>query len=402
MIRTVWLVGPLLCGALAAGAAWAAQAPAAIEVTPIDCWWRTSKSAVMVGERFTVTLTCSVYETDRDKVVVEPNQLDAAALALAPFEVVSGRRHDDLVVRPFRHFQYEFIVRIVGNAAFGQDVDIPALSIRYATHSTLAGSGGREQTYVLPALPVRVLSLVPARAGTIRDSTHEAFRELEGRRRRASAELMASAVAFAFALVLLALAVVGLVRRQRARAPARERLLAPSTTAGACLGELRRLAAEVARDGWTLDRTARALAALRVTAAVALGDTVAQARVDRTTPPREGQVPLRTGITRARRAVISAAASARAIEQRLAAGEGRRSRLDTTALEPLRESLGVFTRARYGPDGALDTAALDQALAAGLQAARRVWVSRLVLLWPARSRAVTRTAPTPGAAAWTR
>ena len=35
-----------------------------VEADPIRCWWRTSASAVRVGEPFTVVLTCAVVENE--------------------------------------------------------------------------------------------------------------------------------------------------------------------------------------------------------------------------------------------------------------------------------------------------------------------------------------------------
>src|SRR3977135_4039057 len=99
-----------------------------VEVDPINCWWRTDQTAVEVGERFTLTLTCGVVEARSNKVVVDPNQLDPSALSLAPFDIVGGTRHEDVVALPWRYFQYEYTVRIVGMTFFGQDIDIPALS----------------------------------------------------------------------------------------------------------------------------------------------------------------------------------------------------------------------------------------------------------------------------------
>ncbi len=39
------------------------------EVEPIQCWWRTSASAVRVGDTFSLVLTCAVIETASTTVV---------------------------------------------------------------------------------------------------------------------------------------------------------------------------------------------------------------------------------------------------------------------------------------------------------------------------------------------
>ena len=53
-------------------------------------------------------LTCGVIETTGIKVVPAVNQLEPGALSLTPFEVVSGGRHEDIVVPPWRYIQYEY------------------------------------------------------------------------------------------------------------------------------------------------------------------------------------------------------------------------------------------------------------------------------------------------------
>ena len=80
-------------GARPAPAAPKPRAPGDVEVEPIACWWKTDRNAVHVGERFTVTLTCSIIETAAIKVVPDLNQLEPTTVALQPFEVVNGIRH---------------------------------------------------------------------------------------------------------------------------------------------------------------------------------------------------------------------------------------------------------------------------------------------------------------------
>ena len=60
-------------------------APKDVEVAPIECWWKTDRGAVRVGERFFLTLTCAVVDTDHVKVVVDESSLAPSALQLAPF-----------------------------------------------------------------------------------------------------------------------------------------------------------------------------------------------------------------------------------------------------------------------------------------------------------------------------
>src|SRR5690348_1885884 len=83
-------------GAKAAEVATPPQAPNA-EAPPLRCWWKTSKSSIVIGERFVLTLTCGIVETARGKTVLDVNQLQPTAIQLSPFEVVSGERHEDVL-----------------------------------------------------------------------------------------------------------------------------------------------------------------------------------------------------------------------------------------------------------------------------------------------------------------
>ena len=56
--------------------------PGDVETDPIKCFWKTDRSAVIVGERFTVVLTCGIIDTDRIKAVPDYNQLEASTIGL--------------------------------------------------------------------------------------------------------------------------------------------------------------------------------------------------------------------------------------------------------------------------------------------------------------------------------
>ena len=188
------------------------HAPGDVEVEPIACWWKTDRNAVHVGERFTVTLTCSFVETNAIKVVPDLNQLEPTTVALQPFEVVNGVRHEDIRTPPWRYIQYEYTTRIIGDTFFGKDVDIPGVKVTYHIQSSIGGgSEGRDQTYALPPLAMRVNSLVPKKAADIRDTSTDTFADIETRRLRSTGELVAAAISFGFAVVLVGLALVRVV-----------------------------------------------------------------------------------------------------------------------------------------------------------------------------------------------
>jgi len=93
-------------------------------VAPIECWWKTDRSAVRVGERFTLTLTCAVLDTERVKVVVDESALAPTALHLVPFDIVGGERFRDIANGPRRFFQYQYSMRVLGEEFFGKEVTL--------------------------------------------------------------------------------------------------------------------------------------------------------------------------------------------------------------------------------------------------------------------------------------
>ena len=350
-----------------------------IEVEPIRCWWKTSTSSLIIGERFTLTLTCGIVETARIKAVIDLNQLQPTAVQLLPFDVVSGVRHDDLQAPPWRYVQHEYIVRLLGDAFFGKDVDIPALKITYHIESSIGGaSEGREQSYVLPALPMRLASLVPQKADDIRDASRDTFAEIQKRRARSTGELVAAAVFFAFAPVFIVLAAMRFLARYRLRTADAARRLPMGAVLAGCVSAVRRLQSEVARDGWTPELTGRALTLLRIAGAVALGAPVTQTIVDTNVSGREGQLVVPKGLLRRKRVLISTPTTADAIASALRKGHGAAPNPRSQAiLTDLQDSLRLFTAARYGRSGHLDATALDS----GADAMRRL---RAATLWPMR------------------
>src|SRR5215510_9559430 len=151
----------LLLGLLASVVPAAAQTGTdMVEVEPIKCWWRSSASAVRSGEPFTLTMTCSVVETEANKVVPDFSKLDPTVVQLPPFEVLGGTHAGDLVVPGKRFFQYDYRMRLIAEDAFGNDVPVPPLEVSYRIESKVQGGDtaqGRDQTYELPRATVRVL-----------------------------------------------------------------------------------------------------------------------------------------------------------------------------------------------------------------------------------------------------
>jgi hypothetical protein len=356
--------------------------PGDVEVDPIKCFWKTDRSTVIVGERFTVVLTCGIIETDRIKAVPDFNQLEGSTIGLQPFEVIKGVRHEDVRNPPYRYIQYEYTARLIAEGLFEKDIDLPAVKLTYHIQSSVGGGEtGRDQTYQLPAMAMHMASLVPKKAADIRDTTANTFAEIENRRVRSTAEYVAALIAFGFAIVLLGLSLVRVVGRYRVRTPAAERPLGVSAVLSGCLREAGRVQADAA-GGWTPELASRALTVLRIGGAVALGRPVAQSIVRAGVSPREGQLSLRKDLLGRRRSLVSTATTPGAISRSLASTNGHAPNARTEAmLREFEESLGVLSRARYGRNGKLDESSLNTAFESGVAALRRL---RTAKTWPMR------------------
>ena len=341
-------------------------------VPPIECWWKTDRSAVRVGEPFLLTLTCAVLDTERVKVVVDETSLEPSALHLTPFEIVGGQRFRDIPNAPRRFFQYQYRVRAMGEELFGREVTLPRLQISYRVQNSLQGGTalqGREAQYSLVPVPVRVLTLVPAGTTNIRDTSVETFGDIETRLFRSNLLFLSGGVALAIAVLLAITLAARAAYKHRAAAAVRQRALSPVSVLSAALGELGAVRTVSQSDGWSSDLAGRAAAAVRLACAVAVGAPIGQREVNRSTAVSEGQVaaaPL-LGMLRGKKFVLSAAVTPEA-----AAKNGHHS------APQLSQALSVFTAARYARNGDMDGVALDSALAEAADATKRLRVSRLL------------------------
>jgi hypothetical protein len=356
--------------------------PGDVETDPIRCFWKTDRSSIIVGERFTLVLTCGIIDTDKIKAVPDYNQLEPSTIGLLPFEVVKGARHEDIKASPWRYIQYEYTVRTIAEGLFDKELNVPPVKITYHIQSSIGGgSTGRDQTYQLPAIPMRIASLVPAKNTDIRDAASNTFGEIENRRVRSTGEFVAAAIAFGFAVVLLGLALVRVVGRYRVKTPASERPLGLRAVLSGVLREAREVKAD-AEGGWTPELAARALTALRIGAAVALGRPVAQAIVESHVAPHAGQLALRKGLLGRRRALVSNATTAGTIASSMANTNGRPINARTQAiLKELEASLWALSVARYGRTTTLDSTTLSTAFENGIDALQKL---RTATMWPVR------------------
>jgi hypothetical protein len=363
-------------------------APKAGEVAsdPIRCWWKADRTAVRVGERFGLVLTCAVVKTG--PITVEPvlNQLEPGALSLTPFEVVSGGpKVDDVIVPPWRYIQREYVLRLLSDGFFGQDVAIPSLMVTYNLTSAGTGQQGRDQTYILPALPIKVLSLVPKGAGDIRDASGLTFASVESRRFRASVATIAAWIAFAFAAVMALFALTRFVGLFRVRGAHVVKPLPAPSLLHASLRVLSQVKEDAARAGWTSELSRRAVSALRIAGATAVGKRVAQDFVTTDVPERDGQVTVSTGWPKRKRVLLSAATTPMTISRELDNGLRADARTRSSA-ESIAQAIGVLSAAAYGRSPG-DNAALDAALDDSTEAVRRL---RAGTMWPRRTAAALR------------
>jgi hypothetical protein len=355
-----------------------------LAANPMNCWWRVSKNAVHVGEPFGLTLTCRVIETDRLKAVPNLSDVEPTAIDLKPFEVLEGARHDDIVAPPWRYLQYLYTVRLLGEEFFGRDIVIPATTVtfRIQTGDTETAEG-TEHRYVLPSVPVRILSLLPAQAADIQEPPVDSFADLAALRLRATIEFVASAILFGFAAVLGIVGGFRVRERFRKTGPIVEKTVPVSTVLAGCVREIERARGQALRDGWTSNLAAQALTSFRVAGAIALKQPVAQTLAAADTPSREGQLALRHGILRRRYALVSAPITADAIDRLRSGGNGGRP-IDTKVLDQIRAALVALSAVRYGRLRDIDVADLDRTLDNGSSALQRL---RMTRLWPPRAAA---------------
>jgi len=248
-----------------------------VEVEPIKCWWRTSTSAVRIAESFGLTLTCSVVETETNKVVADFSKLDPTVVQLPPFEVLGGSHAGDLVVPGKRFFQYDYRLRLIAEDAFGHDVPVPPLEVSYRIESKVQGdtAQGREQSYALPRATVRVLSVVPDDATDIREAAATQFNGIENRDSRANLLQTIAGVLFSLAGVTVVVMLVSMLRRKKPLAKSAAAQTPARTILGAVAKELNAVQA-ASRGGWSQDLAGRALAAARISGSYAIGRAVGQ------------------------------------------------------------------------------------------------------------------------------
>ena len=391
---------------LVAMAATAARAQT-VQTDPLQCWWRTSAGAVRVGEPFTLVLTCAVLETDDAMVVVDQTRLEPSVVQFAPYETLGGSHGADLRTDQRRFFQYEYRLRLIADGMFGRDVALPEMKLSYRVQTKVGQKTslqGRDQTYVMPAQSMRILSLVPSDAADIRDtSASDTFSDIDQRAFRANLLTVIGSVFFVLAALM---ALVGLVRLfQRYRKPAAaasQRLISDRAILGGVGRELAAVQHDRDAGSWTPEIASRAIGALRVAATYAIGRPVSQMPASRlladgseTLEP--GRLILKAGWPRGKRIAVSGAVTSQTIARALA--RPGNTAAHTALLETVSRALAAFTVATFSRDGTVDDSALDEALASSKTLLRRM---KLEQLWFMKRLAIRRAGTPLDNRVWSR
>jgi hypothetical protein len=335
-----------------------ATPPQNVEVDPVQCWWRTSTPSVRIGEPFTVHLTCSALETDAATAVIDRSRLGAASVQFPPFEVTGGTQSADYLTPGRRFMQYHYNLRLIAEDYFGSDIVIPAMTITYRIESRVqadAAVQGREQSYEMPALMMRINSLVSSDARHIREAAVPSLDDIAAREFRARMFRLVAMILFGIAGLTLAVAFVGWYRAKRKGELQAARHFVPHRTVLAGVRRELREVQQQTRGGWSSETLARALAATRLVAGCISGQPIAQTEAEKIA---DGQLSFARGLLGRRRIAVSASATGRSVRGH-------------ATVPDLDDAMTTFTAARYGREQTYNTASLDEALATALRAADR-------------------------------
>jgi hypothetical protein len=389
-----WIALSLLSLVVLSTAAFAGQGDGAMTQTPtltqpLLCWWRTSTGAVRIGEVFSVVLTCALLETPELTVVPKTEELEPSAMRLQPFEITGGARRQDLVTKDQRFIQYEYRARLISENQFGKDVSLPELKITYSVRQRAEANArsleGREQTYRLTPMTIRVLSLVPANAVDIRDATRHTFEDVEQERSLAGVWRIASMVLLAFAALPALFAVVHLRERRRSRGPAQARVAVADASILRQAGrELSSIARARDETGWNDELILRLTTTLRIISAYALGLPVRQLPSTMAADATAGQFTVKRGWRRTPIIVPAWVTPRRLAEARAGRASSASGHVDD--LEELESMLTRVTTARYGRAFAANDA-FDETLTSARRVLRRLKLENLWVVKQVRAAA---------------
>jgi hypothetical protein len=334
---------------------------------------------VTIGETFTVTVTCAVFESADAQVVPDESRLNVASIQMAPFEILGGAHPPDVRRGLRRFFQYDYQLRIISRDAIGHDVNVPPLTISYRVHSRVGAAAkleGRDLSYVLPAMPIRVLSLVPADATDIRDASEASLATVDSWRSRSRQfELLALALA-ALAAVMLVLVVVPLARRARSTTGASPELIPDRAVLTRAAEALSDIQARATRDGWTDDIVAEALAAIRLVAAATIGRSVSQRPLPKDGVVPDGRLLVQFGRIRSVSGTVSSPVTADEVGRSAIRNAASMTVTRGHHLEGLQSGLAHFTAALYRQSPSREAVVLNEAVRHAISVATEVAAER--------------------------
>lgn len=350
---------------------------------PIRCWRQASAGAVTIGEMFTVVLTCAVYEGDNAQVVPDETRLGVASIQMAPFEILGGAHPPDVRRGTRRFFQYDYQLRIISPDAPGNDINIPPLTISYRIHSRVGAAAtleGRDLSYLLPMMPIKVLSLVPKDAADIRDAAEASLGAVDSLRFRSSVFRVLAITFGALASVMVVLALVPLARSTRAAGASESQGVPERAILARVAGELGEVQAQASREGWNEPLIGRAVSLVRIVSAAAIGEPISQKPVTPATAAADGRVTVKHGLMRPVVASASSSVTAADLARVRESQSGTLSITRRQQLESLETGLSAMTAALYSknasPDGAHDET-VRQAIAVSKEiASERRWITQ--------------------------
>jgi hypothetical protein len=324
-------------------------------------------------------LTCAAFESADAQVVPDESRLNVASIQMAPFEILGGAHPPDVRRGSRRFFQYDYQLRIISRDAIGHDVNVPPLAISYRVHSRVGAAAkleGRDLSYVLPAMPIKVLSLVPADAADIRDASEASLAAVNSWRSRSRLfEVLAIALA-ALAGVMVVLALVPLARRARAKNSSAPPLIPDRAVLTRAADALTEIQARATRDGWTDETVSEALAVMRLVAAAAIGRTVSQRPLPKDGVVPEGRLLVRFGAVRPAAATVSSSVTPDDVGRSTSRNAASITHARGHHLEGLQSGLADLTAALYRQSPSREPAVLNEAVRHAISVARDVAAER--------------------------
>ena len=172
--------------------------------------------------------------------------------------------------------------------------------------------------------------MVPPDATDIRDTRDAGFNRIETLAFRAGVLEIVAVTLVALGGLMVILALVGIARRtQRAKGPV-ERLIGRPALLRLAARELSAAQRESAEQGWNESLVTRAVSALRISAAGALGRPVSQRLVDPTAEQGQGRFLIKR-VGRDQRMAVSSSVTGEDVDPRAGAASGDRRAVPTPA-----------------------------------------------------------------------